>query len=126
MKEDFSQYATLEEALGEMGFSVKHEGDWLTFVGWHGDKQGQEDLLMESIAGYVEHGSFVNWIGEDCERYRWEFISQRLLVREGTSDWNALANTPTELRIKSMREMDAIMKLLEKAYPEITEKQSNR
>jgi len=96
MRADFSEYADLREVLREMGFSLDAWDGWMVLTGWHGDKRGQEDLLMESIARWVEPGSYVNWIGEDCARWRWEFSDDRLWVRAATTGWATEKSTPTE------------------------------
>jgi len=119
MREDFSEYDGLGMILHEIGFSYdlvdyrpgKTDG-MIVLRGWHGDKQGQEDLLMESIAAWVKPGSFVEWVGDDCHRYRWEFEDGRLWVREGTTGWSDEKSSPTELRIRSMQELERYKRIL--------------
>ena len=114
MREDFSEYDSLGMILNEIGFSYDLSDGWISLSGWHGDKQGQEDLLMEVVAPWVEPGSFVEWIGEDCYRYRWDFEDARLWVREGTAGWSEEKYTPTERRITSMRDAERFKALLGK------------
>lgn len=114
MREDFSEYDGLGMILHEMGFSYDLVDEWIVLTGWHGDKQGQEDLLMESIASWVKPGSFVEWVGEDCYRYRWDFEDGRLWVREGTQGWSEEKFTPTERRITAMRDMERFKALMSK------------
>lgn len=112
MREDFSEYDGLGMILHEIGFSYDLIDGMIVLNGWHGDKQGQEDLLMESIAAWVKPGSFVEWVGEDCYRYRWEFEDGRLWVREGTTGWSDEKSSPTERRIRSMQELERFKQLL--------------
>jgi len=122
MRADFSEYDGLGMILGEMGFSYDLDDGWIVLRQWHGDKQGQEDLLMESIAAWVEPGSFVEWVGEDCYRYRWDFEDSKLLVREEQRCWGDEKVTPTERRIASIGESDRFRKMLQqlRSYPPIT------
>jgi len=103
MRADFAEYESLGQLLDEMGFGHAVNDGWIVLTGWHGDKQGQEDLLMEAIAGWVEPGSYIEWVGEDCARWRWEFSPQReLRVRQATTGWSPASSTPTELRLAAI------------------------
>lgn len=112
MRPDFSEYEDLGMILNDMGFSYSIHDGKIFVAGWHGDKQGQEDLLMESIAEWVDSGSFVDWIGEDCYRYRWEFEDGRLWLRDGTNGWSEEKCSPTERRIRSMQELERFKLLM--------------
>jgi hypothetical protein len=64
---------TVEDVLNMLGFSfaVLDNGD--TLVTGYDSKTGQEDLFFEEVRPLV-HGS-VQWLGEDGEKFYWEFES---------------------------------------------------
>jgi len=119
MRADFAEYESLGQLLGEMGFGHSVTDGWIVLTGWHGDKQGQEDLLMEAIARWVEDGSFVEWVGEDCYRYRWDFTDSKLLVREEQRSWGDETVTPTDRRLASIGEIERFQKMIKRlgSYP---------
>jgi hypothetical protein len=106
MREDFSEYEGLGDVLDDMGFAFMRTEDWYVVTGWTSEKRGQEDLLMEALAPWVEPGSYVDWVGEDCRRYRWEFADGRMLVRDGVESWSSDADTPTRRRLREIAETD--------------------
>jgi len=115
MRADFSEYDGLGPILHEMGFSYDLVDGWIVLTNWHGDKQGQEGLLMEAIASWVEPGSHVEWVGEDCARWRWEFSKNGMRVREATTGWSSLSSTPTELRLTEVANAARLGSLLAKS-----------
>lgn len=61
------------EILEALGFhiSTNEEGDVTRLE--YDSKIGQEELFLEAIAPFVEHGSYIDWVGEDNERWRYLF-----------------------------------------------------
>lgn len=71
---DFAQAETLEDALRvwrwepEVDKQGNIEGLW-----FHGEKLGDDKVLLEAIAPYVEPGSSIQMIGEDDSIWQWRF-----------------------------------------------------
>jgi len=72
--EKFVSAKTLEEALEEWGWEIQlaEDGDayFLQFVN---EKLGDDEVLLNAIAPYVEDGSYIEIAGEDADWWRWVF-----------------------------------------------------
>lgn len=44
-----------------------------------GEKYGDDDILFEAIAPYVEAGSFIEMLGEEGERWKWKFNGEKCI-----------------------------------------------
>lgn len=53
----------------------------------HDNKQGQEQLLMQTLAPFLTDDSSMEWVGEDHERYMWEFDGTTLVEKYATLVW---------------------------------------
>ena len=64
---------TAKEILDLLGFETEYNsyGD-LDVQGYH-DKSGNEGVFIWSIADLFEPDSHINWVGEDGDKWRWEF-----------------------------------------------------
>ena len=67
---DTFQKAMLAWRWGNIDFDEK--GD-VIFIGFEGEKLGDDVQLMDAIAPCVEHGSFIEMRGEDDSLWRWVF-----------------------------------------------------
>lgn len=53
----------------------------------HDNKKGQEDLLMQALAPFLTDDSSMEWVGEDHERYMWEFDGTTMVEKYATLVW---------------------------------------
>ena len=68
--QEFLDADTLEEALDAWRWNL--EPDWKQ-IQFNGEKLGDDKLLFDAIAPYVEAGSFIEMHGEDGEIWQWVF-----------------------------------------------------
>jgi hypothetical protein len=83
MPEDYDKtVTTVYEVLDMLGFEteVLPEG---TRIRAYDSKTGQEDLFLETIAEFVEPGSFIEWRGEDGAAWRNDFDGKTMRTLEG-------------------------------------------
>lgn len=73
-------YEIIEEFVNEV---MVDDTNPLSFSIYFDSKTGQEDILFETLAPFLENGSYANWQGENGEHYRWEFDGTRMRVLEG-------------------------------------------
>ena len=73
--EDVLNAETFKEALSEARFDIKtdNNGD-VTHIYFNGEKLGDEEIILSSIAPYVENGSYITFQGEEGERWKWKFV----------------------------------------------------
>lgn len=116
MEADFNAYENLRNFLENLGFGYVPEGDDLVVSSWHGDKQGQEALLFEVLAPFVVHGSHANWVGEDCRRYRWEFLGGSMFVRAGSEEWESESFKPADIRAREVSEINDFVSLWNRVH----------
>jgi hypothetical protein len=51
------------------------------------NKQGQQQLLIETLAPFITPGSYLNWEDEDGDQFRWEFDGADLVERSIAMQW---------------------------------------
>ena len=74
-------FKDLEEVLNALGFETEYtDGDDLSLC-YYDSKAGQEQLFLETIAPFVEEGSFIEWVGEDNAMWR-DIVKDGKLVRQ--------------------------------------------
>jgi hypothetical protein len=71
--ETMSKLETLEQALEAWGWQLMDSGDGTSWLECLGDALCDDRLLFESIAPFVEAGSFIEMSGEDGTLWRWYF-----------------------------------------------------
>lgn len=82
MPQDLSTLGDLKGVIADLGFEVEYiDGD--LSIGHYSNKTGQEDLLFDAIAPFVEKGSYAIWRGEDNEYYKWEFDGKKMVIIPG-------------------------------------------
>lgn len=72
LDDNYTEAETAEEILNMVGYSTLQSETGLLITGYN-DKTGCEDLFLWSISDLCEPQSFVEWQGEDGERWLWEF-----------------------------------------------------
>jgi len=70
----FVQASTLEDALKEWRWDAElnDEGDLIDMY-FEGQKYGDDEVLFNAIAPFVESGSYIQMRGEDDAIWRWVF-----------------------------------------------------
>lgn len=66
---EMAPVGALAEALGNNGFDVS-ESDSGVRINWYNDKSCEEGSVLVALAPYVADGSFMEWRGEEGERWR--------------------------------------------------------
>lgn len=84
-----SQFPTVGRVLAELGFDVSSEkgGGDLEIYGYSA-KTGDERHFLEALAPFVKPGSYLEWEGEDRERWRWDFDGQAMTQTTGRIIWD--------------------------------------
>ena len=84
-REKLAKSKTLQEALGlwawEVNSNVQRDVIGISIIGG-GKKYLNDDFLFETIAPFVEKGSFIEMEGEDRSLWRWEFDGERVVTKE--------------------------------------------
>lgn len=74
---DYEQARTLGDAMlcwrWALGEATGLFGGIYEGIEFRGEKLGDDDLLFEAIAPWVEHGSYIEMRGEDGQLWRWMF-----------------------------------------------------
>jgi hypothetical protein len=71
---DFLNAQTLEEALSVWRWETEIDAyDNVTISEFTGEKLGDDELLFQAIAPYVDKDSFIQMQGEDGSIWRWVF-----------------------------------------------------
>lgn len=86
---------TIEEALAEWRWdaSLDEAGD-LYCVTFSGEKLGDDEDLWFNLAPYIEHGGFIEMLGEDDNRWRWVFWRGEMRTEYPTVIWEYERVTP--------------------------------
>lgn len=62
---------TVPDIFQQFGFEVAYDDEAMTIEGWEG-KAGYENEYITAIADLVDEGWFLDWTGEDDDRWRME------------------------------------------------------
>lgn len=60
------------QILSMVGFECVMEEDGL-HITYYNNKTGCESVFIEALAPVMANGTAMDWVGEEGERYRWEF-----------------------------------------------------
>lgn len=81
----------LESILNEVGFACSVADDGTLEVDYYEEsKMGNEREFIEALAPFAMHGSYMNWEGEDGDRWRWEVHDGQLKHLVGETTWREL------------------------------------
>ena len=69
-----------------VGFEDVGKGD-ICDLSFSGEKSGDEVYFFDAIAPWVEDGSFLEFQGEEGERWRWEFQNGKMIERFAKVIW---------------------------------------
>lgn len=76
-----------EEIFQELGFESVTDGNGTLSLEEYDSKSGAEDVFLAAAAPFVRPGSFIEWEGEDGDRWRQDFDGETMTTRIGTTVW---------------------------------------
>jgi hypothetical protein len=82
---------------------IDKNGD-IVHIRFTGEKLGDDATLLEAIAPYVEHMSFIEMVGEDDHRWRWVFVWGELREETPIITWPYLNNLPMQELVRAAGE----------------------
>lgn len=87
--EEFTTAGTLKEALSAWRWETNEskEGD-IDGIFFNGEKLGDDQTLFETLAPYVEAGSFIGMEGEDGAIWRWFFDGKNCFEESAEVDYD--------------------------------------
>lgn len=89
MPADYDKTVTsLEEVFVLLGFEVGEAPDGAMLLVGYDTKTGQEDLFLGAIAPLVEDGTYLQFVGEDGDRYRYVFKDGKMETKYATLTWD--------------------------------------
>jgi len=91
---------TLSQALEAMRWEPVHdqddpEGDILYLL-FRGEKLGDDFEIFKAVARWVEHGGYIECVGEDNDLWRWAFVFEEVREVHPTIRWPYLDNLPVQ------------------------------
>jgi len=78
---------SIEEVFELLGFILAEEPDGAMLLDDYDSKTGQEDLFLGAIAHLVEDDTYVQFVGEDGDRYRYVFKDGKMTTKHATLVW---------------------------------------
>ena len=86
--EEFSGATTLHDAMWAWRWEIDttDDGD-VTSIMFEGEKMGDDTILLDAIAPFVEAGSYIEMQGEDGELWRWAFDGSKLIEQNARISW---------------------------------------
>jgi hypothetical protein len=70
---DLANAPSVASVLERLGFDVDHDSyGGLSIIGYD-NKKGDEGIFIQTLAPFIESGSYIEWQGEDSQAYRWGF-----------------------------------------------------
>jgi len=94
---DFFKETSLEAILHVWRWNVEREyggnGD-VIMLNFRGEKLGSEEELFSVLAPFIEHGGYIEMLGEDNELWRWVFWRGELRVERPRVIWDYEQLTP--------------------------------
>lgn len=73
VRQGFEELDTLPAILDEWRYIAKIDTEGIYRLEFTGEKYGDDDLLFKTLAPYVEAGSYLEWLGEDGDKWRFTF-----------------------------------------------------
>ena len=91
---------TLSQALEAVRWEPVHDQDDperdVLYLLFRGEKLGEDREVMEAIAEWVEHGGYIECVGEDNNLWRWAFVFGELREVHPEIRWPYLDNLPVQ------------------------------
>ena len=69
-------------------FEYDEESEGITGIAFHGEKIGDEQLIFDAIAPFVEENSFIEMTGDDATHWRWIFKDGKCEERDAKISWD--------------------------------------
>ncbi len=87
--ENFVRAKSLPEATKVWGWHIEEDPESGNIVGidFFGEKLGDDKILLDAIAPFVEPGSFIEMSGEDSAIWRWAFNGKICIEVEPDIIW---------------------------------------
>jgi len=70
---DLANATSVVSVLKKLGFEADSDAHGGLEIGGYDSKMGDEGIFIQTLAPYIESGSYIEWQGEDNEAYRWHF-----------------------------------------------------
>lgn len=115
---DFYKIDNLNDMLKEWRWAPTFTNGDITDIDFTGEKYGDDDVLFKTIAPFVEAGSFIHFIGEDGNQWKFTFNGKEM--KEVSSD-TVFQDDETLSTIEKERFLKVFTEFL-KDNPEITVK----
>ena len=80
MPADLAELPTVNAVFERLGFETHTDSEGNLRLLAYDNKQGQEELFIQTAAPFVKDGSVFQWWGEDGASWYWEFHNKRLLI----------------------------------------------
>jgi len=79
-----SGFSDIMEAFEAWRYTVREErnGD-ITLESFDGEKLVDDDIFWSTVADFVEDGAYMDWEGEDNERWRYKFEGGKVIYLTG-------------------------------------------
>jgi len=87
--EELKNAKTLEDAMNCWGWEVYTEDEDIVDICFVSEKLGQEEVLFDAIAPFVEDGSYIEMGGEDGGIWRWQFNKGICVENEANISFDA-------------------------------------
>lgn len=91
---DLANAPSVASVLEKLGFDVDH-GSYggLSIIGYD-NKTGDEGIFIQTLAPFIESGSYIEWQGEDNGAYRWGFHDGEMQTQYDVRipSWEVTAN----------------------------------
>lgn len=85
---EVNEAETVEDAMSVWRYSpITDEEGNISRVVYDGEKLGDEEVLFETIAPFVEDGSYIEMEGEDSFMWRWVFEGGKVSEVTPTISW---------------------------------------
>jgi hypothetical protein len=85
---NFVNAETLTEAMKCWRWSLENEEGNIVNIQFEGEKLGDDEILFEAIAPFVEKGSYIEMRGEDGTHWRWIFDGEHCKEKTGRLSWD--------------------------------------
>jgi hypothetical protein len=79
--------ATLDAMLSELGWDCMMVDGDIADIDFNGEKLGDDGILWECLAPFVEDGSYIEMMGEDNYHWRWAFNEGKVEEKMAVVTW---------------------------------------